>query len=265
MKQLIVTSLIISMVLSLGVAFAGPKGNGAPSGPHFNLNLIGVKDGKVKDIDDCGNGHRIFVKLGNTGKKTTKINLVSCEEFFEVEPDNCPVDFAVLDCDGTDDGEATFMLPNPDPGKANTTKYSVWVRALGSPKGDPTATIQTCAYPCLLWNTAGTECLEYATGDDYVCSTEVVELTRSKGQMKFEDVSRELLTMCVWVWNETAGDWEMERVYLFDEAYENYFWKYDNNGVKLVQMRFYLEEMEYTGADWQCRDQGGWPKPPIPE
>ncbi|MDA1128364.1 MAG: hypothetical protein O2913_06675 [Chloroflexi bacterium] len=31
----------------------------------------------------------------------------------------------------------------------------------------------------------------------------------------------------------------MERVALFDAALEGYFWDYDNNGLKIVQLRFY--------------------------
>ena len=47
------------------------QGNGAPSGAHYNLNIIGVGD-NFTEADMTGNmGHRIFVKL--EGK--TKINL----------------------------------------------------------------------------------------------------------------------------------------------------------------------------------------------
>ena len=28
-------------------------------------------------------------------------------------------------------------------------------------------------------------------------------------------------------------------VSLFDRSFENYFWNYDNNGLKLLQLRFY--------------------------
>jgi hypothetical protein len=35
------------------------------------------------------------------------------------------------------------------------------------------------------------------------------------------------------------GDGNLEKYPLFDEALEGYFWDYDNNGLKLVQMRFY--------------------------
>lgn len=262
MKKVIITSIIVVMVLSLGVAFAG-KGNNAPSGPHFNLNLIGIKAGHEKNMENCDSGHRIFVQLGepkgkNPLPKTTDIKLVSCEKITG-DPD-C-MEFGVLDCDGTD-GEATFMLPNPDPSKERCTRYSVWIRPLGSPQGNPSFRMTTCATECFEWD--GDVCVDKG---DLVCSTEYVELTRSRGQMKFQDVSLELLTICVWVcveWDTdpespTYGDcleWELQRRYLFDPMFVDYFWKLDNNGVKLVQLRFYLQESCYSEEDWTCKNPG---------
>src|SRR5262245_34815583 len=80
-------------------------GNGAPSGPHYNLNIIGVPADKNPDFSG-GNGHRIFVDL--VGR--TKILLK-------------PGSFDVLDANGTD-GEASFQLPEPDANDDNITDYS---------------------------------------------------------------------------------------------------------------------------------------------
>src|SRR5262249_16287193 len=100
-------------------------GNGAPSGPHYNLNIIGVPKGKTADMTG-DNGHRIFVSLdGNT-----KIFLA-------------PGDFQVLDANGTDQDGATFQLPNPDPLNTGITDYWVWARPVGTPGG--TVTVTTCA------------------------------------------------------------------------------------------------------------------------
>src|SRR5262245_23826633 len=66
-------------------------GNGAPSGQHYNLNIIGTTAKKM-EVD---NGNVIFVPLA--GK--TKISLLEGD------------DFQVLDKNGTD-GEAVFQLPN---------------------------------------------------------------------------------------------------------------------------------------------------------
>ncbi len=177
-----------------------PKGNGAPSGAHFNLNLIGVPQGKTADMTG-NNGHRIFVNLAGR----TKILLAEGE-------------FGVLDANGTD-GSAKFQLPSPDPDNDGVTVYSVWARALGKPGGSSTMT--TCA-------------IDPLTGEEY-CSVESAIFVRSKGKSSFTDVSRQLLYMYV----DLDGDGVAERYPLFDDALQEYFWAYDNQGLKLLQMRFY--------------------------
>lgn len=61
------------------------KGHGAPSGAHYNLNIIGVPQEKTADMDG-NSGHRLFVNL--EGK--SRIMLEKGESF------------AVLDANGTD-------------------------------------------------------------------------------------------------------------------------------------------------------------------
>ena len=165
-------------------------GNGAPSGAHYNLNLIGVK--KTDQLPtDTNNGHRIFVNLqGNS-----KIYLY-------------PGDFAVLDADATD-GKGAFQLPDPA-----LHEYTVWARAVGTPGGN--GQITTCATdPVTL---------------EQVCSLNSVILMRTNGKQSFTNVTNELTTLCT----ATLGC-----VNIFDPAFENYLWSYDNNGLKVVQLRFY--------------------------
>src|SRR5262245_54225593 len=87
---------------------AAVTGNGAPSGTHYNLNIIGVPKDKNPDFSG-GNGRRIFVDL----EGRTKILLK-------------PGTFDVLDANGTD-GEASFQLPEPDANDDNITDYSVFI------------------------------------------------------------------------------------------------------------------------------------------
>lgn len=35
------------------------------------------------------------------------------------------------------------------------------------------------------------------------------------------------------------ADGTVDRIPLFDERLQGYFWEYDNNGLKLLQLRFY--------------------------
>ncbi len=175
-------------------------GNGAPSGSHYQLNIIGVPHGKSADLTGSS-GRRIFVPL----EGSTKILLNEGE-------------FAVLDANGTD-GSASFQLPNPDPENDGVTEYSVYARALGTPGGSSKTT--TCA-------------TDPTTGDLY-CSVESMVLVRNSGGSKFSNVSKQLL----YVYADIDGDGDIDRVPLFGDQLEEYYWQYDNSGLKLAQLRFY--------------------------
>jgi hypothetical protein len=190
-----------SPILSNPDALAAGIGNGGPNGPHYNLNIIGVSKDKTASMDG-NNGHRIFVKLwGNS-----KIWLGEGE------------DFQVLDANGTDGNGAKFQLPDPDPDDDLVTTYSVYARALGSPGG---------------WSQS-TTCFVDEYGDLY-CSSDTLTLVRGHGKQAFTNVSKELLT----VYTDIDGDGIPERTGLFDDASYDYFWSYDNHGLKLAQLRFY--------------------------
>lgn len=197
-------------------------GNGAPSGTHFNLNIIGVQ--KEKEMDLISGGNVIFVPL--VGR--CKIMLTEGE-------------YGVLDKNGTD-GEAAFRLPNPDPENDGVTVYSVWARAVGTPGGK--ATMQTGAIDPGLDGILGT------ADDITVYSMYYLEVERTQGKQRFTDVSKYLLY--IYVESDIISDPDgipnsgdevvlvsAGRYPLFDPALEDYFWQYDNNGLKVLQLRFY--------------------------
>jgi len=189
-----------SMIFVSGTLQAQATGNGAPSGAHYNLNIIGVPKGKTADMTG-NNGHRIFVPLAGN----CRINLSQG-------------DFKVLDANCTD-GPSAFQLPNPDPDGDGTTAYSVYARALGKPGGSSTTTT----------------CFDDAqTGDTY-CSVYSMVLVRNTGKSSFTNYSKELL----YVYYDTDGNGTVERYSLFSDTLDSYYWEYDNNGLKLAQLRFY--------------------------
>lgn len=204
-------------------AAVASTGNGAPSGAHYTLNIIGMSRDKSADFSG-GDGHRIFVDLGKSGDAVrTRINLTEG-------------DFAVLDANGTD-GTAAFQLPNPDPDGDGTTAYSVYVRALGTPGGK--ATMQSC-YD----DGTGTWCAV-----DFAGGAEPITITRTKGgATKFQNVSKDLLYVDVCTeWSAgldgvlgTSDDvcTAVDQQPLFSDDL-SYFWSYDNEGLKLAQLRFY--------------------------
>ena len=215
--------LAATAVLGLGAAAllaptAAATGNGAPSGAHYNLNIIGVSKDKTADMTG-NNGHRIFVPdYGNA-----RISLTEG-------------DFGVLDANGTDRDGAAFSLPNPDVNGDGTTEYSVYVRALGKPGGS--AKMQSC-YD------------DAQTGDTW-CAVDIdggvsqIEITRSKGGVdKFVNVSKDLLYVDVCLAVDLDGNCTDSVVEpLFSDELDSYFWSYDNDGLKVAQLRFYDVETE---------------------
>ncbi len=165
------------------------------------MNIIGVPKEKTATITS---GNRIFVPI----EGVCKIDL-------------SPGDFSVVDGNCSDGSPAAFQLPNPDPTGTGETTYTVWARPLGKPGGKATAT--TCATD--------------PTTNEVVCSLESSAFVRAKGKSSFENVSKGFLTVLA----DTDGDAATApvRVSIFDDTLQDYFWNYDNNGLKNLQLRFY--------------------------
>ncbi len=253
------TSLFISCDEDTGLTEAIDKGgveevasamanNG--NGHDYLLNIIGVPKDKSADMDE-NNGRRIFVRLnggetvengggkwkeGKTWNDLDKINKILLQMG----------DFQVLDANATDDDGALFQLPDPDPEDGISPSYRIVARALGTPGGS--ATLTTCGE---------------AEGDIW-CGNNGITIeghgrggSNNKGGGKpiLIDVTENLLKMTILLdpdedpdladclgFTDTDGDDPVEEVdvWLFDPCFENYFWNYDNNGLKLLQLRFYL-------------------------
>ncbi|MHC4521507.1 MAG: hypothetical protein ACYTAS_23180, partial [Planctomycetota bacterium] len=134
-------------------------------------------------------------------------------------------DYAVLDYNGTD-GTASFQLPNPDPDNDGVTEYSVFCRVVGTPGGNGSIVTEA--------TDPGPDGILGTADDVTVTSVEVLTLTRTSPP-KFTNVSRKLL----YIYADIDSDGNLERIPLFDDRLEEYLWSYDNNGLKVVQLRFY--------------------------
>jgi len=231
---LILAVLLLTAPYS-AITVLAQTGNGAPSGPHYNLNIICVPKGKTADMTGT-QGHTIFVSCDGT----TKINLTEGE-------------FGVLDRNGTD-GEASFQLPATDSGLisarasktaqctqnadlsftcgSGTSVYSVFARALGTPGG--TANMMLC-YSTVVAGIVEEEC----------STTNQLKLDSSGRPAKFQNVTAQLL----YLYNVTIGGVFYKRIPLFSDVVQDYFWSYTNNGLKLLQLRFYHCDT-LVPADW---------------
>jgi len=202
----------VAAAMTVTAAAAAQKaatGNGAPSGSHFNLNIIGVSHDKSPNMNK-GSGDVIFVGLGTSSDAvTTKILLSQTADS----------EFAVLDKNGTD-GEASFALPLPG-------SYTVWARALGTPGGQ--SKIATCA--TFIDPTTFTSTI--------LCSTDNEVFVRGKGKSSFRDVTSALTTITLVPGSAAELACGTPTVSLFAPCLQDFLWQYDNNGLRLLQVRFY--------------------------
>ena len=197
--------------LSATAVAAAQTGNGAPSGSHFNLNIIGVSHDKNPNMNGNGSGSVIFVDLGTRSGDavTTKILLSQAADGV----------FEVLDKNGTD-GEASFSLPVPG-------TYTVWARALGTPGGQ--SKIATCA-----------TFVDPITGvSTILCSTDNEVFVRGTGKSSFRNVTSALTTITLVAGSPAELACGTPSVSLFATCLQDFLWQYDNNGLKLLQVRFY--------------------------
>lgn len=137
---------------------------------------------------------------------------------------NCKIElqkgpFAVLNSDCVNEN-AQFQLPDPDNG-SGMLAYSVYVRALT--KGSASLT----------------SCFTDTTTNESFCNagTLVVPLNKVTPP-KFTNVSKDLLQVCV------NGSLQP----LFSNASYDYYWDYDNQGLRLAQLRFYPIETTPIGG-----------------
>jgi hypothetical protein len=248
MKKIVFTSALIVLVAAAANA---QTGNGAPSGPHYNLNIIGVDKAKTATLTGSDR-HTIFVELGAAGAvdpKRSYIYLMPAAEFRVCDGNAFD---AAYDCSGAKIKPlgAVFSLPcnlnisAPTTGDVNLLQpcdpndtipdasYAVFARGLGKPGKngtDPYAVMTTCATDVVTL--------------EVVCSTEntldVGALVRKTGKMVFKDVTNELTSLQVCVVDPITLVETCTRYALFDDNFIDFFWQYDNFGLKLAQLRFY--------------------------
>src|SRR6266446_8742654 len=191
----------VAAALTTTAAAAAQTGNGAPSGSHFNLNIIGVSHDKNPNMN--GGGNVIFVDLGTKSgvAVTTKILLSQAADGV----------FEVLDKNGTD-GEASFALPVPG-------TYTVWARALGTPGGQ--AKMATCA--TFIDPTTGVATM--------LCSTASEVFVRGTGKSSFRNVTSALTTISLVIGSPAQLACGTPTVSLFATCLQDFLWQYDNNGL----------------------------------
>ena len=213
---LMTTALAFSMAFFAPTAAEAQVGKGL-SGAHYTLNIIGVPHDKTADMTGT-QGHTIFVPLQSGGDVSRQVKI------YYVAGDR----FEVLDRNATDDNEATIMVPSEPEGDLSFDVYAV---GLGKPNGQAIVTAE-----CTIEDLIG-DCTDALLMGGF-------EVNRPKGKpqrLNITDVFR--ATGCLDL-NATgvcdAGDLGFKEVWIFNiTQLLEYYWDYDNNGLKLMQVRFY--------------------------
>ena len=202
------------------------------SGAHWNLNIIGVPRDKTVPSMTNSSRHVIFVPLQSGSDlavpRQVKIYYVRGEEF------------KVLDGNATDDNEATIQVPyefcdDLTQGCEELLSFDVYAVGLGKPKGG--AIVQAeCTYD-----------VDVAPPDSTCTDTLLMgsfDINRTKGKPNPENITDVFRASgCLDINGDDAcntGDLQFSNIWIFNiPQLVEYFWDYDNNGLKVMQLRFY--------------------------
>ena len=221
----------VGLMLAAGSAFA-QNSNPCPGEKEYQFNIIGVPKNKNPDMTG-NNGHRIFVPL------TGKANIYMTGDTSSDAGLQCGNSFHVTDANGTDGDGATLVVPcdpltaeNLDP----SVCYDVFATALGKPYGQADVNV-VCEFD--------DTCLNCDTEADS-CYTDTVDfsLIRGKGKPVTQDITSHFRADgCIDVGGEVgvcdAGDIDFHNEWIFNiEQLLGYYWEYDNEGLRISQVRF---------------------------
>jgi hypothetical protein len=169
-----------TMVAATGPLRADPAPIPAGSKLVFNFNVLGYPEGQAY-TGNCGSGHRIFVNRGASKAQVLVTNGTS---------------WGVLDCNATQDHQASLQT-------SQVGIYDIYMRILGKPGGH----IFVC----------GQTLVDFATGDT-LCLLGTIDLTRGKGESKFQ----------------------LAPSAMFDASLQDLIWTIDTNtSFRIVQFRVY--------------------------
>ncbi len=236
MKKFLMLLVAAAAVSIPGFAQKTTTGNGAPSGAHYDLNIIGVTNGKNPPLTGS-NRHTIFVPLvsdqsgdlDTLASDTAPILLTPgpfmvCDGNAFDPPVDCsgnvlssPKFGAVFQLPCNSLTSLDLIVPCTLNGPGSIASYEVWARVVGTPGGN--GNITTCAFD--------------TTTNDTVCNTDAI-LMRNKPN-KFTDLTKTLTSLIGVSGPSGTGNYP-----LFASGFSGFFWDYDNNGNKVLQLRFYL-------------------------
>ena len=241
MRRVLCLIMAITGMLGLGSTPALAQVGKGLSGPHYELNIIGVPKNKTASLTDS-NRHTIFVPLETANN--VKI-YVTGDADPVTDGTQCGDRFQVLDGNATD-GQATLLVPCELGG---TLSFEVYAFGLGTPGGSAGVDV-LCTFQSTIILSPDTAalCGVKLGGFDF-------EVKREAGKPLRQPISSVFRASgCVdlggIIGTCDAGDTAFSNVWIFNIAeLLSYYWDYDNNGLKLMKVRFYPA----TSGSWQVQ------------
>jgi len=240
MKTKLAAAITLTLLLTISVLAINQNANAKRlkpgldfSGPHFNLNVHGVPDGVDKFTNDSnGPGrHSIFVPLNTVGNITIRFGFSQT------------MNWTVLDCDATGPGgDASIVLPaymyidtNND-GIEDTPKRVAYYMAYIVGLGKPSDTALWIIYPQVAYNESWTA---YQFNQDQLTVPAHMKGGKGKtGQPVWYNATN-LFFADVTFWNGISYLYYYD-TWIFDiPGLEDYWWNVQNDGIKLMHIRFY--------------------------
>ncbi len=243
MKKSLITLMAVIFVLVLALpALAAFNGMIPETGPHWQVNFIGVDNPKTVNMTDTKR-RTVFVPLSG-----------NCQINYTWIPGD--LTFQVVDGNAFDKNGATIQVPadstlydNPDQDVSNLLSYNVYAVALGKPLGGAVITAH-CTYD---------ETVLDPNNNKITCDESLLmgsfSLKRTGGKpdtQQVQDITKIFLASGCFDKNDNGvcdtGDYKFSNMWIFNIPFlEDYYWSYDNNGLKLMQVRFY----QTTGGTWE--------------
>jgi hypothetical protein len=243
MKKITKLSIVSALAAALSMPAFALTGSGAPNGQHYTVNFVGMPKNVKPGNNDGSGGSVIFMPLDTS--KITGADPLTCTSggaqtvftndeaptYYTADPSkgvkigfqpNENGTFDILDNDATDSNGALISIPVSGPDRY--VSVDLYVRVLGKP--NTCAEISGYAYDAdqSLWFWSGTIRMDRQSGKStFVKATEIFDVWYCD-----VDPTSEL---CI------AGT--QEELSVFDSVFEDYFWDLQNNGTRLIQMRFY--------------------------
>jgi hypothetical protein len=226
------TLTLVAFALVAGTALA-QNNNPCPGAKEYQVNIIGVPKQKNANLTG-GNGHRIFVPL--TG--VTKIYMTG--DTSTADGLQCGNNFYVADANATD-GSGTLVVPctnvnveSEDPGVC----FDVYATPLGTPGGSAQVDVV-----CTFDETVAETDIDEGSCEDVPLGSFDFDLVRNSGKPVQKDITNFMRASGCFDTDGSGtcdeGEKTFNNVWIFNlEALQEYFWEYDNNGLRLSMVRF---------------------------